>query len=247
MEAGAGEKEAAAKGVIDMRLSLYLAMASTPTLLFADVLELKTGERLEGTFVQATTEGAVITVAGQSITIPIAKMRAIYFGAIPVTEGDAKASVARESLDALRALQSITSSGVGYRDYAPRVLDARIKVDHYLKSAQENEKARAPISSAMRYYELAAQAWNTNLVTTSKSLGSTLEVFKALVEDKEVSECPALKSMLAEVRRSVPPFAKSPMDISGVMGTFLGQNRLPTLWACAKDKISEAETLLAIR
>ena len=49
--------------------------------LCADTLELKTGERMDGTFKQATQAGLVIEVAGQTITIPLEKVRAIYFGA----------------------------------------------------------------------------------------------------------------------------------------------------------------------
>ncbi len=47
-----------------------------------DTVELKTGERIEGTFKQATSAGAVIEVGGQSISIPLEKLRAIYFGAV---------------------------------------------------------------------------------------------------------------------------------------------------------------------
>ena len=48
-----------------------------------DTLELKTGERIEGAFKQATSAGAVIEVAGQPITIPHERVRAIYFGSAP--------------------------------------------------------------------------------------------------------------------------------------------------------------------
>src|SRR5437764_9739127 len=41
----------------------------------ADVVELKTEERLEGTFKQADSAGVVFEVGGQSITMPLAKVR----------------------------------------------------------------------------------------------------------------------------------------------------------------------------
>src|SRR5712692_6783873 len=97
-----------------------------------DTIELKTGEKIDGRFKQATSAGVVMEVGGQSITVPIARVRAIYLGAAPTT---AKAdSTATDALEALKALQSVTSSGVSYRDYAPRVLDAKVKVDKYLSS-----------------------------------------------------------------------------------------------------------------
>ena len=85
----------------------------------SDILELKTGERIEGTFKQATAAGAVIEVAGQPITISLEKVKAIYFGVA----------------DALKALRSVTQSGIAYRDYAQRMLDAKVKVDRYLSLA----------------------------------------------------------------------------------------------------------------
>jgi TonB family protein len=57
-------------------LSLFLSLK-----LSADTIELKSGERIEGTFKQATSAGPVIEVGGQSITIPLGRLQAIYFGA----------------------------------------------------------------------------------------------------------------------------------------------------------------------
>ena len=111
------------------------AVAVLP-LLFAlslrgDTIELKTGERIEGTFKQATSAGAVIEVGGQPISIPLEKVKAIYFGAVPSASPTAPPP-ARDALDALRGLQSVVESGLTYRDYATRVLDAKVKVDRYL-------------------------------------------------------------------------------------------------------------------
>ncbi len=50
---------------------------------WADVIELKTGQRVEGTFKQATPAGVVIEVGGQPITFEQEKVRAIYFGPAP--------------------------------------------------------------------------------------------------------------------------------------------------------------------
>src|SRR5258708_7272722 len=75
-----------------------------------DTVELKTGERIEGTFKQATSAGAVIVVGGQVITIPLEKVRAIYFGVAP--KPVEKASLSREALAALKGLQSITKSSI---------------------------------------------------------------------------------------------------------------------------------------
>src|SRR5262249_891418 len=97
-----------------------------------DTVELKTGEHLEGAFRQPTTSSITIAVAGQPLATPLEKVRAIYFGAGAVAAGGP--APRQEALDALKALQSVTQSGISYRDYAPRVLDAKVKVDHYVAS-----------------------------------------------------------------------------------------------------------------
>ena len=63
---------------------------------------MKTGEHIEGLFKQATPAGVVMEVGGQSLTVPIAKVRAIYLGSAPDT---AKAgSSATEAIDALKGV-----------------------------------------------------------------------------------------------------------------------------------------------
>jgi hypothetical protein len=102
--------------VSQIRLAFSLAILA---LLFAlslrgDTIELKTGERIE--------------VAGQPITIPLEKIQAIYFGVVP-SRTVAGPAPSQEALDALKALRSVVQTGLDYRDYSQRVLDAKVKVD----------------------------------------------------------------------------------------------------------------------
>jgi hypothetical protein len=92
----------------------------------------------------------VLEVGGQSITVPIAKVRAIYLGFAP-NAAKASSSATEAIIDALKGLQSVTNSGVSYRDYAPRVLDAKIKVDKYLSGGSAGDAARPAIRLAMQY------------------------------------------------------------------------------------------------
>jgi len=86
--------------------------------LSGDTIELKTGERIEGAFKQATSAGAVIEVAGQAITIPLEKIKAIYFGAAPSATVTTSVTTApsQEALDALTALRSV--GGIKERRHA---------------------------------------------------------------------------------------------------------------------------------
>jgi len=154
------------------------------TMLFAltlrgDTVELKTGEHLDGAFRQASAAGVVIEIAGQAMTIPLGKVQAIYFGAQrPASVSTAPAPFA-EALDALRALRSVTESGVTFRDYATRVLDARVKVDRC-----QNSSAAATVAArlAMREYELASRAWSAGFATEFDDAPATVPLL-------DVREC----------------------------------------------------------
>ena len=102
--------------------NIAIMLLITFAMIRADTLELKTGERIEGVFKQAGPAGAVIEVGGQPITFTMDKVRAIYLGAGPAAQPGP--SPAAGAIDALRSLRSVTTSGINYRDYSSRVLDA---------------------------------------------------------------------------------------------------------------------------
>jgi hypothetical protein len=62
-------------------IGLALALVASPAP--ADVIELKTGQRVEGTFKQGTPTRISLEVGGQTITFEVEKVRAIYFGVAP--------------------------------------------------------------------------------------------------------------------------------------------------------------------
>lgn len=150
-----------------------------PLLLFgailsADVIELKTGEQLEGTFKQANSAGVVIEVGGQSINMPLAKVRAIYFGARPpaaaqLSAPETKISAAHEALKSLKALRVSTEVGTTLRDYVSRLTETKIKVDEYLDSAEgrdyKNIDFNGQVKLAMKDYEKAAETWRVGVGT----------------------------------------------------------------------------------
>ena len=186
-------------------MSRICVLAVLP-LLFAlglngDTIELKTGERLERTFRQANATGTVIEAAGQPITIPLEKIRAIYFGVAP-TRTVADPAPFQEALDALKALRSVTQSGIAYREYSTRVLDAKVKVDRYVSLAKTDAaEFRGAIGLAMREYELASQAWSTTISTSMRGLAVATNVGMSLDEDPEVSKCPAIRQMIDQMDR----------------------------------------------
>lgn len=204
----------------------------------ADTIELKTGERIEGAFKQANSAGVVIEVAGQSITIPLEKVQAIYFGAV-VPARTTALSPSQEAMDSLKALRSVTESGIAYRDYSQRVLDAKVKVDRYLTSPATDAAAlRTGIALAMRDYEFASRAWSTSFSTAVGTLAVATSVGTALYGDPEISKCPAVKQFLIEMagKKGKPPNV-------GVVGLVVG-GRPAVIWACASAQVAQAEQLL---
>jgi hypothetical protein len=217
-------------------IQFLLLVASSLALAFGETIELKTGERIEGAFKQATSAGAVIEVAGQPITIPLEKIKAIYFvsaSSAPI----AALAPAQEAIEALKALRSVTNSGLAYRDYAPRVLDTRIKVDHYL-SLRTKEPAQNPVGLAMRYYELALEAWEKGVLA--------VDVGKVIVGDSSLSACGTLKAAAPLIPTRTPLPAEEKLKSPVLVGTYVGQHP-STLWGCADERIEEAERLIGQR
>jgi hypothetical protein len=189
----------------------------------ADVVELKNGQRVEGTFQQATPSGIVIEVGGQRIVFKQGQVRAIYFGSAPPSSSSAapvtsaQPSAAQDALKALRGLQSVTTSGISYREYAPRVSDAKITVDQYLREPGGDPEAKKAIATTMGYHVLASSVWNV-----------------------EVSERNASDRANRLSRLLQQPIVKTCSDLTPVTGA----PGVPTIWECASAKLADAERLL---
>ena len=227
----------------------WLIFTLSPSLLLADVVELKTGERLEGTFKQANAAGVVIEVGGQAINMPLEKVRAIYFGATPSPQSTGpEIAGPREALQSLKALQSVTTIGVGYRDYALRVADTKVKVDLFIQSPQQKETpSLAPIRLAMRYYELAAEAWGSKFAAGADAFPKMVHVGLILKGDDEIANCSSVKGVVASAedfyQKNPRLRTKTPEEAFGMVGSLVAQ-KPAILWLCASEKITEAEQLI---
>lgn len=80
------------------RIVLVVATGLPTLIIRADTIELKTGERLDGGFRQAGVGGVVIDAGGRAITIPLEKVKAIYFGTAPKTIAEASPAPAQDAL-----------------------------------------------------------------------------------------------------------------------------------------------------
>jgi hypothetical protein len=231
-------------------VALWLALFALSTA-NADVLELRSGERVEGKFKQATAAGVVIEVGGQNLTFSLTKVRAIYLGTAPPrsVQTPVQASLFGEALRALKGIQSLARAGVDYREYTSHLNDATIQVDRYLQQPSEKDiGVRRPVEEALRLYVLAGNAWNTRFIPAEDK--TTRQA--AIGADPVLDRCPGLPPILQnEVITFVPGYRITDQAVlqkllssPGIIGSLLSrESGVTAIWRCASDKIAEAELL----
>jgi hypothetical protein len=197
----------------------------------ADVIELKSGERVEGKFTKAAAGKVTIEIGGQPITIEQEKVRAIYFGVAPTSGAAVTPSAFDEALRALKALQSVTRAGVVYREYSTRVNDAKIVVDRFVQDAAAPAEAKSPIQEAMEFYIIVAQVWNARITSSQAE-------YHSVGRNPALDRCPEMRETFSKVKRgsdlgSDPETRGQIVDAVGIQ----------PLWSCASTKIAEAEKL----
>jgi hypothetical protein len=232
------------------QIRLAFSLAVLPLLfglsLSGDTIELKTGERIEGAFKQANSAGAVIEVAGQPITIPLEKIQAIYFGAVP-SRTVAGPAPSQEALDALKALRSVVQTGLDYREYSQRVLDAKVKVDQYLSAPANGAAERNGIETAMREYELARDAWDAsfNFLNTLKLSGERRQAIGQFLEDPETT-CPVLTDFVGQEGRGRHGESLASLFLTQAAALYQARHTrvYESLWTCASAQVAQAERLI---
>ena len=141
---------------------LVVSLMSVPPV-SADVIELRTGERVEGTFKGADDSAVRIEIDGRIVTFAPAQVRAIYYGSAPTSTTPAPLLERDEAIGALEGLRSVARTGLTYREYAPRVSEAQIIVDQYLKKEDGAPAIKGAIADSFHFYALAGAAWNAGL------------------------------------------------------------------------------------
>ncbi|MBI3628498.1 MAG: hypothetical protein HY217_02755 [Candidatus Rokubacteria bacterium] len=138
----------------------------------------------------------------------------------------------REAMQALLDLRAAAVEGVSHADYATRTDDAKPRVLAYLSEAEGRADIKQAIESAMRLYSFAATAW---------SVYATRGDFAVVGRDPILGECPRLVKAIEEDAARWHFDAKNP----GFAGMIAGSEGVPDLWACAANKLGEAEQLVA--
>jgi hypothetical protein len=201
----------------------------------ADVIELRTGERVEGTFKGADDSAVRIEVDGRIVTFAPAHVRAIYYGSVPASTTPASLAEREEAIGALEGLRSVARTGVTYREYAPRVGDAQIVIDRYLKKEDGAPSIKGVIADSFHFYALAGTAWNAGL-----SRGN----YAAVGTDSALARCAPAQRVIAESKRKSPFLWRAKGAGEGATtGMVIASDGIAALWSCAADKLAEAEKL----
>ncbi len=241
---------------VSPRIFTVFARAALPLIvafaLNGDTLELKTGERIEGAFKQATLAGAMVEVGGQIITFPLDKVKAIYFGSAPGPSQTAVVAPLQTpsqaplgaALDALKALHSIVESGPDYRDYSQRVSDTKVKVDQYLAASTGATAERKGVETAMREYELARDVWfvSPNFLKIAQLNASRIQMIGEFVEDPDAT-CAILTSYSRQQGQGKhgEDLGRAFLDYTAAIYEVRHVRMHEALWNCAAGHIIQAQ------
>jgi hypothetical protein len=160
----------------------------------------------------------------------------------PAAKPETKTPAAKEALAALRTLQSATEIGISYRDYAPRVIDAKTKLDAYLDEPETDDAAlRSRLETVMKIFIMAGQAWTDKMATDRVLRGQALDntdfgaLGRAILTDKEISACPGFPKRIEEASAMLRALPTQSLDSSmGVLAAMAGPQ---IFWTCASSKL----------
>jgi len=230
--------KAARAGLVGLALACVLAGA--PATGRADVVELTSGYRIQGTVKEATSAWVMIVVGGREIRIRQERVRSIAFDAGKPPARPAPPPVIpplpplpaalATALTALGRLQAATTRPLGSSDYAALVDEVRGEVERSLGDpASHQPEVRTAIGSAIRYHAFAAFAG-----AVYEARGDLASVGR----DPVIAECPALAEL---TRREAGRLGFDPKD-PVVVGLIAASEGASALRACASEKLTEAET-----
>jgi hypothetical protein len=209
---------------------LALSFLVIATAARADVVELTTGQRVEGVFKGADDDSVKIERGGQVLTFKRERVRAIYYGPLSPSSASPRPPGA-EALDVLKALHTLTVSGPGYTQYLGRLVYAQFRIEEQLILPEMSDTAlRNAVASSMALYTGAGRIW-TAVQQAQAGGGSTKEQAQEVrvAIHPYQADCPALLHL------QDPTVHPDEVLAGGV----------PAAWSCAADKITELEAIVA--
>jgi hypothetical protein len=166
----------------------------------------------------------------------------------------AQSPTAKDALDALHGLKSVTEAGVNFIEYSSRTLDTKVKVDRYLDEAPKDDKQRTAIDNAMNLYVIARGAWSASIHQDAALLQTIGEIAlrptvsaacpfdKIMLEGAERKGLDKSKfeTMLSEQKNF--PKEKRALSVGLLLQTTIGAQPAP-LWGCATAQLADADKI----
>jgi hypothetical protein len=253
--------KAVRNGTILLIPALALLASSAPVgPATADIIELVSGRRVQGTVKRATVSDIVVDVDGREVTFAQELVVSVTFepraSAVAPPERPAAPPPARpeapapppepvaapierseELTRALAALKDLRSStgAEGAGRHRDRVAAAREPVAAYLVSPNHEPPAvKEAVAAAFRYYVLATIA--TDLRPTEEDIG-------ALGRSPLIATCPHAQRLIEETGRTLG-FDPTHPRFAGLVVATEGR---AALWTCAAENLERAEALASGR
>lgn len=205
-----------------------LLAVSWPVSVRTDVLELKSGQKLEGQYAGGSRDEVRFQVGSQTLRFPLAEVSRLTIGS--AAQGDFQRA-AKDALRQLKALASVTAGGTTYQLYSARVEDAKVKIDQFLDEFKPSPAAKftEAVADSMGFYVAASSVWNAKVSRTG---------YENLTVNPCVLKCPPMLEGFSHdgIKGLVPG------DLAhGMAMTY----RLPLLWECARNALLDAEKALS--
>src|SRR5262245_10240391 len=214
------------------------------------VLELASGQRIEGTLRQASATRVLVEVGSDVLSFDAADVRAIYFASPdpPAAGTSAAAPAARpaepppaprvpgpvDALEMVKALRAAAERNPKPEEFSPLVGDAADVVDRYLASGVEAAPPGAePLAEALRFYQLGEVSLRNHGVTSSTVW---------LRRDEALGRCEQYGEFKEEMQAKGEAYyqerTRRYLQISDEV--------LTVLWSCAADHVARAEVAIPL-
>lgn len=204
-----------------------LAVASMVANADADVIELVSGERIEGKVVKVTDDLVYVETGAGVVLLPRHSVRSM--GSTPAAAPPA--APAGEVVTALKGLQAAAASQVSQKDYAAKVAQSRPVVAKYLQdSGAAPPRGVDAVRDAFSLYEFAAAVWESRLTNSAPASA-------AIGRSAVIDRCPALQKIVADY----PP--ATDQETAWRRGVAI-EFEIARILTCASEKVAEAEGAL---
>jgi len=194
---------------------------------------LKEGEPVSGKFVDASSEGLHVVVAGNKLVVQWNYIKQVSYTDVATIEPPTpKIDKGKEALDgavkSLKKLATAVEVGINFQEYSRRLIDIKIEFDGYIAAITDTD-AKGELMKAMEAYEDSKTIWN-HMVGNNISGRPTGDLFPDYEPGKTL-----------QAKYSLPTYR------DGSLHLMEGAKSMKLVWAVAASHIEKAATKLEVK